>query len=302
MPKRPSKLKSPRRAGEPSGSGGGGRADLKRKASPASNGHRPNTKRDATARTRKPKSVPGGEPPSEPAANVSSPVAQPSPAVLDLAPDAVQQQRAGELLDKLLKLAFDYQWLTFDDMELHRKASQPSLGYTAAILRGIVRASDRGDHAWLAEQAQRANRYLRAHRHEPVPPGAKLVSTWSVFNRPEAASHLKRFVMRKLEEFSRDGRWSYDVSSTVSRDIAEVMVGNLLGGVDELAWQFLPDLRRDLVDDTSTRARVASAIERILHGTSSNIEGTAEAIVRGVLSELGYKQTKALFDFERKAE
>lgn len=304
MLKRPPKQKAPRRLGKPSGSAGRGRAEPKGKTSPGSHGRGQKTKRDATQSKREPKKVSSSGPATEPAANGSHQAVPPAPTPPGLTPEAVLQQRAGELLEKLARLAYEYQQLAFDDMELHRRASQPSLGYTAAILRGVVRASDSSDHAWLEEQAKPAKRYVHEHRHDPDPPGAKFRVASRVWTRSEAARHMKRFVMRQLEDVSKDGQWSYDVIRPVSATIAEIMVGNLLGGgALELAWEFLPELREDLGDDASTRARVDSAVMGILERQARplDLEGVAEVIVRAVLSELGYKHTKALFDYERKA-
>jgi hypothetical protein len=304
MPKRPPKLKPTHRTGKPSGSAGRGRAEPKEKASPAGHRRGREMKRDATRSARPPKKGgTSGGPAPEPAVNLI-PQAMPAPAPPDRTPEAAQQQRAGELLDQLARLAFEYQQLAFDDMELHRRASQPNLGYTAAILRGVVRATDRGDRAWLEEQAKPAKRYVQEHRHEPHPPHAKFRAALRVWTRPEAASHMKRFVMRQLEDASKDGRWSHDDIQPVSANIAEVLVGNLLGGgAPELAWEFLPELREDLRDDASTRARVESAVVSILERQARplNFEGVSEVVVRAVLSELGYKNKKALFDYERKA-
>ena len=46
-----------------------------------------------------------------------------------------------------------------------------------------------------------------------------------------------------------------------------------------------------------------SAVVSILERQASplDLEGVAEVIVRAVLSELGYKNKKSLFDYERKA-
>ncbi len=108
--------------------------------------------------------------------------------------------------------------------------------------------------------------------------------------------------MRQLERSAENQRWPYDVIPTVSHRIAEVIVGNLLGGGGRPRVEFLPDLRQDLHDDNSTRSRVAYEIERILERTTaSDIEATAEAIVRRVFSVLTDKPTKALFDLDRKA-
>src|SRR6185503_16278169 len=139
MPKRPPKQKPARRTGKPSGSPGQGRAEPKGRASPA--GHRRGREmtRDTARSTRPPKKeVTSSGPAPEPAATLNYQVASPAPAPPDLTPEAVQQQRAEELLEKLARLAFEYQQLAFDDMELHRRAGQPNLGYTAAILRGVV--------------------------------------------------------------------------------------------------------------------------------------------------------------------
>jgi hypothetical protein len=305
MPKRPPKQKPARRTGKPSGSASRGRAEPKEKASPAGHRRGREMKRDAARSTRPPKKeVPSSGPAPEPAVKLNQQVAPPAPAPPDLTPEAVQQQREGELLEKLARLAFEYQQLAFDDMELHRRAGQPNLSYTAAILRGVVRATDRGDHAWLEEQAKPAKRYVQEHRHEPHPPHAKFRAASPVQTRPEAASHMKQFVMRQLEDASKDGRWSHDVIQPVSANIAEIMVGNLLGGgAPELAWEFLAELREDLRDDTSTRARAESAVVSILERQASplDLEGVAEVIVRAVLSELGYRNKKSLFDYERKA-
>ncbi|MGK3998868.1 hypothetical protein [Sorangium sp. So ce1024] len=309
MSKRLPKQKTSRRSGKPSGSAGRGHAEPKGKASPAGDGRGRKTKRDAARSTRPPKKVPSPGPAPEPAANLNDQVVPPAPAPPDLTPEAVQQHRAGELLEDLARLAHEYRQLAFDDMELHRKASQPSLGYTAAILRGVVRAIDLGDHAWLEEQAKPAKRYVHEHRHEPHPPHAKFRAASTVWSRPEAAGHMKRFVMRQLEDVSKSGQWSYDVIQPVSANIAEIMVGSLLGqGATELAWEFLPELREDLRDDASTRARVESVVVGILERQESTgarapkLEDVAEGIVRAVLSALGYKHTKSLFDYERKAQ
>ena len=305
MPKKHPKLKPTRRTGKPSGSAGRGRAEPKGTASPAGHRRGREMKRDA-ARTTRPskKETPSSGQAPEPAVNLNHQVAPPAPAPPALTPEAVQKQRAGELLEMLARLAYEYQQLAFDDMELHRKATQPNLGYTATILRGVVRAVDRGDHAWLEEQAKPAKRYVQEHRHEPHPPHARFRAALPVRTRPEAASHMKRFVMGQLEEVSTDGQWSDGVIKSVSTSIAEIMVGNLLGGgAPEFAWAFLPELREDLRDDASTRARVANAVVDILEGQdrSSDLEGVAEGIVRAVLSKLGYKHVKSLFDYERKA-
>src|SRR5262249_12666730 len=145
MAKSPPKLKPTRRTGKPSGSAGRGRAEPKEKASPAGHRRRREMKRDALRSARPPKKeVPTSGPAPELDANLNQRVAPPTPAPPDLTPEVAQQQRAGELLDQLARLAFEYQQLAFDDMELHRRATQPSLGCTAAILRGVVRATDRG--------------------------------------------------------------------------------------------------------------------------------------------------------------
>ncbi|WP_437796477.1 hypothetical protein [Sorangium sp. So ce693] len=302
MPKRPSKLKPTRRAGKPSGSGGRDRAVTGVNASSSRNDRRQKTKHDDTPGQRKPKQRPLHEPPLEPAASVSDQVVQPVLAPKDLTP-ATAQQQAEELLEKLAGVAFGYYQAALDDMWVHRRAAHIDLLYTARILQAVARANDGDDGVWLETQARRAKDYLDEHRDDPRPPDARSRPVLS-YERPEAANHMKRFVVQKLQNFSVDGRVPYHLSSKVSDLIAEVMVGNLVGGgAVELAWEFLPELRQDLGDDASTRAHVAHEVSRIIKNAEPyEFEATAKAVVRRVLRELGYKSTKGLFDFARKAE
>jgi hypothetical protein len=248
----------------------------------------------------RPARAPAHEQPPQPTVAVAQAPSLPTPAPVEPTPAEELQQRAVELLAKLAKLASNYLVAALDDMGVHRQAAHPTLLPTARILQAIVLATDLNDSDWLEARAKAAESYLAAHRSRPQPPKATNRYFQKIYTRAEAASHMKRFVLRKLQTYAEGGRRLSGV--TLSNEIAEVIVGNLLGGAVDLAWEILPKLDPG-TNEASVRAVAAHEIKRILEGADpKDLEPTAENIVRRVLGVLGYRESKSLFDFERKKQ